>query len=102
MEEIAPEEQKISYTAECDETDHADGSNSFSGDDSKRKASFLYGTAAVCFILASVTFWFDKIILPIVLPQLCKLLYVTMFTCLGVTLAVLDHYTNGVVKQSVT
>ncbi|MDH5448682.1 MAG: hypothetical protein OEY24_06185 [Candidatus Bathyarchaeota archaeon] len=97
-EEIAAAEQKESYSVTSDETNNADKVTSFFRDRSKRKVSFLYGIAAICFALALVTFWFDKVILSTILTQSYKLLYVTIFTCLGVILAVLGHYTTGVLK----
>jgi len=66
---------------------------------SKRKASILYGIAAICFVLALVTFWFDKVVLSTILTQSYKLLYIVMFTSLGFILMVLGRYETDVVKQ---
>ena len=94
-EEVAPTEQEVSYsTINGGTSDEV----SLSRDKSTRKAGFLYGTAVICFVLALVTFWFDKIILSTILTQSYKLLYITIFTCLGVFLVVLGHYMTGVVK----
>jgi len=96
LEEVTPTEQEVSCNATSSETKITNGANLFSAD--KSKTSFLYGTAALCFVLALVTFWFDKIIISSLLTQSYTLLYVMVFTCLGLVLTVLGHYMTSLVE----
>jgi len=99
LEESVPAEQTVNYSAESNGTSGTSNANLVFERKSKRKASILYGIAAICFVLALVTFWFDKVVLSTILTQSYKLLYIVMFTSLGFILMVLGRYETDVVKQ---
>lgn len=99
MEEAAPEEQEVIYSEGSSGATVVNAISPVYTDKIKGKSNLLYGIAAICFILALVTFWFDRIIFSTLIAQQYKLLYITLFAGLGFILAIVGYYTTKTIKQ---
>ncbi len=98
---VLPECKGVDPTVKASQTNKTKGVNPSSEGQQSARIRYLYGTGVLCFFLALLTLWLDRLIFSAGLTSLSKLFYVALFLSSGSLLIFVGYYTTDGRRHSI-